>query len=87
MKMYQCDGYIRISKLNARNRYNAGEVIYVCPEKLRPGKPWFPESSACAEDNGSDFDKFVNGYEYYNCGASAGRRARFYIKESDVNDG
>lgn len=37
------DGFTRISKRAAEKRYNAGEVVILCPVKLRPGFPFFPE--------------------------------------------
>ena len=36
-------GFTRISKRAAEKRYNAGEVVILCPVKLRPGFPYFPE--------------------------------------------
>lgn len=38
------DGFTRISKRAAEKRYNAGEVVILCPVKLRPGFPFFLKS-------------------------------------------
>ena len=38
------DGFTRISKRAAEKRYNAGEVVILCPVKLRTGFPFFLKS-------------------------------------------
>ena len=82
MKSYMADGFIRISKKNAERRYNEGEVIYLCPHKLRPGYPWHPESAITKTDfseevlsqyfvtNTREFEKLVSDFTHYNCNYS-----------------
>jgi len=92
MKTYMMDGYIRISMKNAKRRYDRGEVIYICPHKLRPGGPWHPEC-AIARDDYSDedtqyflaytkeFEDVVREYAHYNCSYGTGKYLSYYIKE------
>ena len=92
MKSYMADGYIRISMVNAKRRYDRGEVIYVCPLKLRPGGPWHPECAIVKGDySGSDvqcfladskeFEDVVREYAHYNCSYGTGRYPAYYIRE------
>lgn len=87
MNNYVIDGYCRIFKPEARKQYNSGKTIYVCPSKLRPGSPWFPEISVNIQQNGN-FDTMCNTISYYNCNSEAGHTLTYYIKdlESDVQD-
>lgn len=82
MKRSQVDGLVRISKINARNRYNAGEKLFLCPMNLRPGSPWHPEVAISNED-GYDFDELVNEFEHYNCNYGAGYYAAFYFNPEE----
>lgn len=79
MNNYVIDGYCRIFKPEARKQYNSGKTIYVCPSKLRPGSPWFPEISVNFQQNGN-FDTMCNTISYYNCNSEAGQTLTYYIK-------
>lgn len=92
MKAYKVGGYIRISKKNAERRYENGEIIYLCPFKLRPGEPWHPEC-AITKESYSDgdvqyfmsyskiFEDVVREYTFYNCNYCAGKYPAYYIRE------
>lgn len=93
MKMYKVNGFARISKVNAKHRYEAGETIYLCPHELRPGEPWHPETAIVKQGVektanvqhfvglDDDFEKIVRDFEYYNCNLSVGNYPAYYIKE------
>ena len=90
MHGYNINGYVRIHKKRAETLYNEGEVIYLCPNNLRPGGMWRPEIAVAKTDesrvddvqyfvsNTRDFDAVVNEYTFYNCGNWT--RPAFYIK-------
>lgn len=71
--------YHRVSKPMARKAYEKGEEIMVCPCKLRPGEPWYPEGIVSNALN-RRFDFVIRDYEIYNCNAEAGWYASFYIE-------
>ena len=97
MKGFKINGLVRISKYNAKQRYNRGETIYICPFKLRPGGPWHPEcaiSMRCPDGevqvfapSSNDFDSIVNEFAHFNCNYSAGKYPAYYIEEVDRIDG
>lgn len=90
------DGFTRISKRAAEKRYNAGEVVILCPVKLRPGFPFFPEIPVQREEfsplggdgfnivvpRSRDFETVVNAFCFYNCSAGAGKYPAFYVREA-----
>lgn len=94
MKRYDVGGYVRISKKTAKRLYDEGRVIYLCPNKLRPGFYWSPEIavtkadlSECREgvqyfvSNTKDFETLVSEYAFYNCKGVAGDYPSYYIKK------
>ena len=86
MKWISVGEFKRVSKRVAEKRYDAGEVIYMCPSKLRPGEPWHPEVAVTKRFDSGDakmmFEHDVARFEYYNCTYSAGYYAAFYIKDA-----
>ena len=93
MTRYTINGYKRISKAEARKRYNAGELVTLCPVNLIPGAPWNPEITVTKFDSSAparnvavvctmDFETLVNGFEFYNIrGAETGRYTAYYKRE------
>ena len=93
MKVNKVNGFRRVSKRAAERLYDNGEVIYLCPFRLRPGGPWHPEIAVTKTDltqdcgtqyfisNTRDFEKVVSDYTYYNCSYSVGEYPAYYIKE------
>lgn len=74
----------RIQKRAARKIYESGEIVYLCPCKLRPGEPWYPEVPITLSDGTRyapvAFDNAVDQFEFYNCKGEAGSYASYYIK-------
>lgn len=72
--------WVRITKAEARKRWDAKQRLYIAPCNLRPGGPW----GMSAEINSSNayyntFDDVVNDFEYYNCiNSETGTYASFY---------
>lgn len=69
----------RINKKRARNLFNKGVKIYLCPSNFQPLGPWFNafdiELSA-----GEGFDSLARNFEYYNCfNSETGYFASYYI--------
>lgn len=85
MKEYYFTEYIdhikftfkRVNKATARRAYNNGLRILVCPCKLRPGYPWYPEVNASGK-SGVNFDKLIAACEFYN-NNETGKYSSFYI--------
>ena len=71
----------RIQKRIARRMYEDGETIYLCPYKMRPGKPWNIEVGVNAEEHGQ-FDRVIEDFEYNNCGYLGGVYPAYYIRIS-----
>ena len=96
--MYKVNGFHRISKRNAEHRYNDGEIIYLCPFRLRPGDPWHPEVAVTKTDLGKDcgaqyfvsntreFNALVDEFMHYNCSYAVGEYPAYYIKKDDRDD-
>lgn len=95
MKVYQVGEYRRIQKKTAKRLYENGEVVYLCPCKLRPGGFWRPEIAITkmkidklpGENQyfvslTKDFEQVVAEYQYYNCNTETGRTPFYYIKTS-----
>lgn len=69
----------RITKAEARKRWDAKQQLYIAPCNLRPGGPWGIGVEFDSENISDDFDNVVNNFEYYNCHDSeTGRYASFY---------
>ena len=71
----------RINKKQARSLYNNGIDIMIIPNKCSPNNLWFIGIWYNVNISGSDFDKLVNEFEYYNCNyAELGKYAAYYIQ-------
>jgi hypothetical protein len=69
----------RINKKRARNLFNKGVKIYLCPSNLRPIGPWFNAFDVDLSA-GEAFDTILNSFEYYNCiNNETGYFTSFYI--------
>lgn len=79
---YSCCGnneYERLDKRIARKLFNAGEPIYILPNKLRLDIPWVhPVLIQLGEHK--DFDAYVDAFSYYYCNRYVGNKAAFYHK-------
>lgn len=69
----------KISKRIAKNMFNKGLEIILCPSKLNPNGIWFSGISVTNE-NEKDLEKILNNFSYYNCTKETGLRINFYTK-------
>ena len=74
MNNFSIDDFTRISKQKARLLYSEGVSVYICPVRMRPSNLWMSKMPEA-----SDFDQWVNAFEYYNCSNETGKYAAFYI--------
>ncbi len=70
----------RITKSEARKRWNAKQRLYIAPCNLHPGWPWrFGKEFNSENISDSSFEDMVSNFEYYNCyDSKTGRYASFY---------
>jgi len=78
----------RISKAEARKRFNNGEIVRLAPNLANLASPWIRGGAAiCNKDfthNATTarlagaFDTLVNQFQHYNCNAELGRYVAFY---------
>lgn len=83
MNKISVGGFTRITRKEARKRYNAGEVIRMCAVKLSPVNMWGCFADCCREalsPRSREFDTVVNAFTFYNCNAETGRYPAFYVK-------
>ena len=87
MRKFDEKGYVRVSKKEARLRFQRGESILLCPVNFRPSSPWsvVSEISGKASSEKNEFDSIVNSFEFYNCcNRETGKYAAFYSKEKEA---
>lgn len=82
MKNYTFGNLVRINKTTARKLYESGQSIYMCPVKLRPGKPGYPEKLITPDpkDEWRSFESDLDSFETYNCNYYTGQYTAFYSK-------
>ena len=70
----------RIDKRKARNLYNKGVTLVLCPDNLRPFGFYQPEAKIDLNyPNYGDFDKICNEFRFYNCvNCETGYNIAFY---------
>lgn len=96
MKHIVRGGYKRVSKSEARRRYNNGETIRFTACNIVPDNLWGAYSDANNGDytqvssdgfnttiaRNKDFDTVVSAFTYYNCvDSETGRYPAYYVKE------
>lgn len=73
----------RVNKSRARNAYNNGLTVLLCPVNMRPFTPWHLEIEMSKDDIGNDghtFEYVVNCFENYNCtNNETGKYTAFYL--------
>lgn len=80
---YIIDGvtFTRVTKTVARNLFNNGEIVGICPVNINPESIW---DGMCEFQKGCkfknwDFGDFVNSFTYYNCQMDeTGRYPKFF---------
>ena len=94
MNKISVGGFTRITRKEARKRYNAGDVVRLCAVKLSPVKMWGCFADCCREAlspvagdgfnmvvaRSREFDTVVNAFIFYNCNVETGRYPAFYVK-------
>ena len=68
---------VKITKPTAQKLFNAGETVYLLPNKVRLGNEWILPF-AINDSEGITFDKHINSYAYYNCNKETGTVVAFY---------
>lgn len=75
----------RVDRKAARTAYNNGLRVIFCPVNLRPGPPWYPETSVSGKAD-CTFEKALNAFEYYNIrNRKTGYYTAFYIPVVEVD--
>lgn len=72
--------YIRVSKTKARQTWDAGKPIILCPVKLWPFGGFRPSIMVQACQEWPDFDYAVRNFEWYNCTNETGRYPAYYVE-------
>lgn len=82
--------YTRITKKAAKKAYINNKTIVMCPCNLRPGGPWYPETTVNYQDRDETetgtpapeyFDKLTLYFEVYNCvNTETGKYTAYYIE-------
>lgn len=77
MRKIETAHYTRISKAEARKRYERGGDVFFCPVNLNPESPrgvvWCPPL-------GEDFGRLCDKFAYYNYDAERGYYPAFYTE-------
>jgi hypothetical protein len=74
----------RINKKRARNLFNKGVKIYLCPSNFCPIGVWFNAFDVDLTA-GEAFDTILNNFEYYNCiNNETGYFTSFYINTKKI---
>ena len=80
--------FTRITKREARARYEINETFVLCPCKVYPGGPWASHSTIFPgeykpkgyPDLWYSFDSMYNNWAYYNESSEQGRYAHYYVE-------
>jgi len=78
-------GSIKVNRKTAERLISDGYTIKVIPCKVRLRNLWFESARISLKklnELGTDFEKFINEYSYYNCNNELGKHPSYYL---DVN--
>ena len=75
--------WVRISKKQARSRYNTNQDIYITPCKANPENPFVTPTLV---NHYKDFDSIVFWYTKYNCCNELGDYPAYYITRKEYNE-
>ena len=67
-----------MQKRTAKRIFYEGSIVYLCPNKLRPGDPWHPEVAVSMMDG--SFDDVLLQFRRYNCNPEAGMEIDYYVR-------
>lgn len=77
--MEDSSNLVKITINTARKLFDAGETVYLLPNKVRLGNAWiFPFAVNTNNSSGHSFDNIINSYSYYNCNKEVGNSVAFY---------
>lgn len=68
----------RVNRKRARNAFEKGITIALCPCKLRPGHPYHPEAIIVKSDEIDNFETLENYFSSYNCTTETGKRINYF---------
>lgn len=76
----------RITKAEARKRYNARQDVYFLSCNMHPENMW---QAPCpilrdVDDDVTSFNSTVNNYRYYNCDRQRGMYVAYYIRRDNA---
>ncbi len=70
---------IKTTFVVARNLYNMGQSVTLCPNKAVPHDgPFSLGISVCKHSRDRDFKKLTNEFAYYNCTSETGNKISYY---------
>lgn len=72
----------QVQKRTAKRLYNEGRTIFIQSSNMHPFNVW--QSCTCINKDSetyTDFETFLNDFEYYNCRRETGLYIHFYIRE------
>ena len=97
-QLLKCDNkfVVRITKENAKKKYNEGREIFLIPENISPEAPhsfrsdrllgvWINNTcnNTHIDNTAMSFEEIVSSYEMWNCKCGM---AAFYIEQEDLYD-
>jgi len=74
----------KITKVEAKKRYEKGLSIVLNPSKMRLNGPWAMAKEVSKKDldtkisDAPEFDAMCNSFSYYNCTKETGKTIHFY---------
>ena len=70
----------KITKAEAKKRYESGKIIYLNASKMRiHNNMWHQPMKASKQIlDGETFEAMINSYSYYNCSSETGKTVHFY---------
>lgn len=82
MITYETSKYIRISKAEAKKKYENGDSVLFIPCKLNPENSWGLgiEENKYLWGQCDSFEKLCNEYTFYNCNSETGTYIAFYTR-------
>jgi hypothetical protein len=91
MKQNYIRDYRRVSKTRAKQAYEDGLTIRMCPVKINPTNLWnyYTDINVSDVSDGNeeaDFEKRVNAFIYYNCSWETGYYPAFYVRCDEMKD-
>lgn len=74
----------RINRRVAKAMFEAGEPVYLCASKMRPGPPWSPEACIQKGPDAETFEQAENAFTFYCCTAETGMKINYFKKKGET---